>query len=905
MVRSRSILEARKPQRRVAYRPILEGLEDRCLLSAVETFAGFDANTLGHTDDGTTGSVPLGFATPLQFAGVSFDQVYVNNNGNVTINRPRNDFQGIDFNSETMYTIFGPFVADVNTSDYRANPVTFGSGTLHGHDAFAATWPGVPGYGRPLDQLNAFQIVIIDRADTGAGNFDVEYNYDQVQWDAGVGESAAFIGFSAGTHEANTDLAFAGSGVAGTFLDSNPSTGLIYNSHNSDVPGRYLFSFRGGLLTEDVGPVATTTTVDSSAHPAVWGQALTLTATVASAGSNTPTGTVTFLDGGTTLGTGTLQVVGGLNQATFTTSALEVGGHTITALYSGDANFLASTSADLNQVVTKATPAVAWANAADITYGAALGAEQLDATASVAGSFAYTPAAGTVLHAGVNQSLNAVFTPTDAAHYNAVPVSASIHVLPAALTVTAAAQAKVYGAPRPALTASYAGFVNGDTVAVLSGAPALSTTATQFSVPGNYDITAGPGTLRAADYFFQFVGNTLTISPAATSAAVTASAATPLFGTDLVTFTAQVAVVAPGSGSPSGTVTFSDAGTFLGTAPVADGQATFSTGALSVGTHTITASYSGDGNFLGSSATVAPRVLAPASLSGLVYNDFNNNGEVDFGEPGIPNVPVHLTGTDDLGQAVDRTLSTDLDGVYQFFNLRPGAYAFQETQPAGYIPGVNSVGTLGGSLGATDQFFVAVTEGVNGLHYNYGERPLATGAIQAGQTAGVGFWHNNNGQALIRSLNGGSDDTHLATWLAVSFPHIFGADAGAHNLTGKTNADVAALFQQDFQVKAIKVDAQVLATALAVYVTDSNLDTTSVGSAYGFIVSGNGVGTATFNVGSSGAAFGVDNNSTLTIMDLLLAADGQAVNGVLYNGNATLRNQANSVFAAINDAGKI
>src|SRR5207249_8653650 len=130
-----------------------------------------DANTLGHTDDGTTASVALGFAAPLQFGTVPFDSLYVNNNGNVTIGRPRNDFQGIDFNSETMYSIFGPFVADVNTSNPGANTVTFGSGTLNGRQAFAANWPGVPGYGRSLDQLNAFQIVMIDRADTGAGNF--------------------------------------------------------------------------------------------------------------------------------------------------------------------------------------------------------------------------------------------------------------------------------------------------------------------------------------------------------------------------------------------------------------------------------------------------------------------------------------------------------------------------------------------------------------------------------------------------------------------------------------------------------------------------------------------------------------------------------------------------------------
>jgi hypothetical protein len=58
-------------------------------------------------------------------------------------------------------------------------------------------------------------------------------------------------------------------------------------------------------------------------------------------------------------------------------------------------------------------------------------------------------------------------------------------------------------------------------------------------------------------------------------------------------------------------------------------------------------------------------------------------------------------------------------------------------------------------------------------------------------------------------------------------------------------------------------------------------------------------------VGSNGDAFGVSNNSTMTLMDLLLPADAQAVNGVLHNGNATKRSEANNVFSAINQDGGI
>src|SRR5262249_918620 len=68
------------------------------------------------------------------------------------------------------------------------------------------------------------------------------------------------------------------------------------------------------------------------------------------------------------------------------------------------------------------------------------------------------------------------------------------------------------------------------------------------------------------------------------------------------------------------------------------------------------------------------------------------------------------------------------------------------------------------------------------------------------------------------------------------------------------------------------------------YVTDPTLDNTGVRTQYGFLVGGNGAATSTVNVGSNGAAFGVANNTLMTVLDILLAADAQSVNGVLYNG---------------------
>jgi hypothetical protein len=206
---------------------------------------------------------------------------------------------------------------------------------------------------------------------------------------------------------------------------------------------------------------------------------------------------------------------------------------------------------------------------------------------------------------------------------------------------------------------------------------------------------------------------------------------------------------------------------------------------------------------------------------------------------------------------------------------------------------------------ATDQFSVPLAPDANGLNYNFGEQPTSNSQVQKGQTAGIGFWNNKNGQALVQSFNGGATATQLASWLAATLPNTFGVHAGSNNLTGKTNADVAALFQQDFLLKGVKLDAQLLATALNVYATNATLDSDKAAAPYGFTVSGGGVGVAAVNVGSNGAAFGVANNAVLTVMDLLKAADAQGVYGVLYNGDSTKRNEANSIFSAINQGGGI
>ncbi|MCY2926375.1 MAG: hypothetical protein NT031_13230, partial [Planctomycetota bacterium] len=154
-------------------------------------------------------------------------------------------------------------------------------------------------------------------------------------------------------------------------------------------------------------------------------------------------------------------------------------------------------------------------------------------------------------------------------------------------------------------------------------------------------------------------------------------------------------------------------------------------------------------------------------------------------------------------------------------------------------------------------------------------------------------------------LNGSASATNLGNWLATTFPRLYGTQAGANNLTGKTNTQVAAYYMTLFNAKGQKLGAQVLATAFAAYATNSALAGGTMAAKYGFTVSSAGTGAATYNVGANGAAFGVANGTTLSIMDILMAANNQAVNGVLYGGVVGLQNMANSVFDGINTRGDI
>lgn len=211
-----------------------------------------------------------------------------------------------------------------------------------------------------------------------------------------------------------------------------------------------------------------------------------------------------------------------------------LGNYPITVSGASDANYAITHVNGNLTITTRLLPTITWPNPTAITYGTALTAAQLNATADVAGSFSYSPSLGTVLSAGQGRSLSATFLPNDTLNFEPITVTAGLDVLKAPLRIRAEDKSKVYGAAMPALTAIYSGFVNGDTAASLDTAVSFTTTATASSNAGTYQITSGGAS--DANYSITFEPGTLTVTKAALT--IHADSKSKVYGAGLPEFTA-------------------------------------------------------------------------------------------------------------------------------------------------------------------------------------------------------------------------------------------------------------------------------------------------------------------------------------------------------------------------------
>jgi len=230
---------------------------------------GFNTTSDGRNDDGTftTGgctnaanggscagtAVNIGFN--LNFLGVNFNTLFVNTNGNVTLDAPLNTFTPFGLTAASRQ-IIAPFFADVDTRNPASGVVTFGSGTFGGNAAFGVNWINVGYFNQHVDKTDSFQLLLVNRADTGAGNFDIVFNYDNMDWETGdassgvggLGGSAARVGFSNGTGLSGTSLELPGSNSPGSLIDGGGNA-LVSNSLNSNVAGRYILTARNGSIS--------------------------------------------------------------------------------------------------------------------------------------------------------------------------------------------------------------------------------------------------------------------------------------------------------------------------------------------------------------------------------------------------------------------------------------------------------------------------------------------------------------------------------------------------------------------------------------------------------------------------------------------------------------------------------
>jgi hypothetical protein len=301
-------------------------------------------------------------------------------------------------------------------------------------------------------------------------------------------------------------------------------------------------------------------------------------------------------------------------------------------------------------------------------------------------------------------------------------------------------------------------------------------------------------------------------------------------------------------------------------------------------------------------------------------NDFSGHSVSTQSTANVGTVSNPLSGA---GVNVSPTAGAPFTGVVATFTDSSGAF------PPGYYHAVitwgdgntsngtiTSNGSGGFNVSGSDTFESANNYTVTVQITDAGSNTVTTQSTatvgnlgigpQAGETGDFAFWSSpGRGLTLILHFNGGSSSRALATWLATTFPNLYGNRSGtSHDLTGKSNADVAALYMSLSSSVTTRLQAQILAAALNVYATTTSLGGGSA-QAYGFTVTDSGLGSRLFNVGSNGAAFGVDNNSNVTVFQLLRAVNRMALFGLPYNGDPGLSVEALIALTALNLSGPL
>jgi ELWxxDGT repeat protein len=471
-----------------------------------------------------------------------------------------------------------------------------------------------------------------------------------------------FFAANDGTH--GVELWRSNGTAAGTQLyDINPGSSGSYPTDLTSTGGTLFFSANDG--THGVEPwilaptLSSQTTINfSPASPVTFGTQVTFSTTVApGTTSGTPTGTVAFKDGAATLASDV--AINGSGIATFSIGSLGAGTQTITVVYSGDTTFQSSTSSNAVLVISQAgtgtmlspaSPSVVNGQAisftATVTNTSGTGVKpagtvmfedngvQFGPTVNLgggAGSTTTVTSASTsfTVASGAN-TITAVYTNTDGNF--AGSTSAGMTVTAVTDGTSTAVQSSDKGSAVIGETVTLTATVsptapgtltpNGSVVFSIDGTPGNSIPLTNGQATTTLSIAAGTvGAAHTVTAAYtpantNFSASDSTGSPfsemvsQASTTTTESSSANPSLLNAAVTITATVAVVAPGAGSPTGSVDFTQGAKDLtpGGVVVTSGQATFSISTLALGNNTITATYSGDSNFSTSSGNITQHV---------------------------------------------------------------------------------------------------------------------------------------------------------------------------------------------------------------------------------------------------------------------------------------------------------
>ena len=347
--------------------------------------------------------------------------------------------------------------------------------------------------------------------------------------------TATYVGFVNGDTSSNltTQPTLTSSATASSHVSGSPYAITATGAVDSD----YSISYVAGNLT--VTPVALIITANNQTK--VYGAALpTLTASYSGLVNGDTSASLTTQPMLTTIATASSHVSGNP--------------YSITASGAVDSDYTISYAA--GTLTVTATALTITASNQSKTYGAAVPALTASYTGFVNGdtsaSLTTQPTLTTTATVHSHVSANPyVITASGAADsdYSIIYVAGTMTVTAAPLTITAVNQTKAYGAALPTLTATYTGFVNGDTTASLATQPTLSTTATASS-----HVAASPYTITASgavdtDYSISYVAGTLTVTPVALS--ITAVNKSKVYGAALPTLTASYSGFVNGDTSTS------------------------------------------------------------------------------------------------------------------------------------------------------------------------------------------------------------------------------------------------------------------------------------------------------------------------------------------------------------------